>query len=254
MPGNTRSRWMASDSYRATSRVRLGRGPTSDIWPARTLSSWGSSSSEYLRMNRPTDVMRGSFWSLNSTELICPSRLTRLQALLGIDDHRAELDDVEGPAVFAYALLAEEHRAAAGQLDGRGDGQADGQEEQRDDGGQDEGSMVAWRWQAPTPSAGRSTCSIDRPAAGRRLRRDPATSTMPGATTSSTCRSARAQPSRRRGCPVRSGWLETATTSAPVRSTALRVSSGFPSTGRPSTSGRRDEVVSIPDTQAPTMR
>ena len=43
-----------------------GRGPTRLMSPFTTFHSWGSSSSEVFRRNRPTRVTRGSFEILNS--------------------------------------------------------------------------------------------------------------------------------------------------------------------------------------------
>ena len=62
MPGRTLNRRMRAASVnRCTSRVAMGRGPTSDMSPVRTLKSCGSSSMEVRRNSRPMAVVRGSF-------------------------------------------------------------------------------------------------------------------------------------------------------------------------------------------------
>lgn len=57
-------------------RSRVGRGPTSDMSPSRTLRSCGSSSIEVLRSHLPTGVTRGSF--LRACRMIGPSSSTRI--------------------------------------------------------------------------------------------------------------------------------------------------------------------------------
>src|SRR5262249_20599049 len=69
MPGLTsRIRFSASE-YMRHSRKQFGRGPTRLMSPARTLRSWGNSSSLKRRMTCPTRVMRGSLAGVASTPL-----------------------------------------------------------------------------------------------------------------------------------------------------------------------------------------
>ena len=78
--------------------------------PISTFQSCGSSSSEALRISRPTGVIRGSslsFWVL--VPLGARGRVggeVRLELAVGVDHHRAQLPDAEHPAAAADAILA----------------------------------------------------------------------------------------------------------------------------------------------------
>ena len=67
-----------------------------------------------LRIQLPTAVMRGSRCILKTGPGLLVLRQELLLQLLCVDDHRAKLEHVEGPAVVADALLPEEHRPAGG--------------------------------------------------------------------------------------------------------------------------------------------
>ncbi len=60
MPGFTERRASRHGGQSWFSLKGEGRGPTTDIWPARTLKNWGSSSMLVLRRKWPMGVMRGS--------------------------------------------------------------------------------------------------------------------------------------------------------------------------------------------------
>ncbi len=60
IPGWTCRRRRSRSEYRFTSEGTGGRGPTSDMSPATTFQSWGSSSMLLLRMALPIHVIRGS--------------------------------------------------------------------------------------------------------------------------------------------------------------------------------------------------
>ena len=72
-----RPRWRGL--YCATCAGSVGRGPISDISPRSTFTRFGSSSSEVLRRNAPTRVMRESFASIASPAPTCsaPSTIVR---------------------------------------------------------------------------------------------------------------------------------------------------------------------------------
>ena len=75
----------------------------------------------YRRSSRPTRVTRGSAADLEqhaADALVESGQASNL--LVGVVDHRAELDHLERLAVQADALRAVEHRPLAGQLDGDG--------------------------------------------------------------------------------------------------------------------------------------
>ena len=58
--------------------------------------------------------------------------------LLGVDDHGAELVDLEDTAAQAGAFLLEEHGAFAVELDAEGDDEEEGQSDEYDAGGEDD--------------------------------------------------------------------------------------------------------------------
>ena len=75
----------------------------------------------HLRRKRPTRVIRGSSWILNSgAAALHLVEVGEGEALrLGVGDHRAELHDPERPARAAVARLAEEDRSLRVQPDGQ---------------------------------------------------------------------------------------------------------------------------------------
>ena len=107
--------------------------------PPSTLSSWGSSSSESRRSHRPTGVTRGSLAHLEQ-QAVGDVRASRRSSScrVGVDDHAAELQHREGPAVDA-------RRAPGGTAPGRGwtactasgDGQQHRREQQQRQAGDD---------------------------------------------------------------------------------------------------------------------
>ena len=82
MPG--RALWrLPSTGPNESADTGSGRGPTSDMSPRSTLSSWGSSSIDSLRIHLPTRVMRGSSCILNSSpsdSLLSARSSTRVSA------------------------------------------------------------------------------------------------------------------------------------------------------------------------------
>ena len=125
MPGLTRRRWMSSESHASVSWGRAGRGPTRLISPRTTFQSWGSSSIEVLRRMRPTRVTRGSCLILKSGPSASFSSSSVVELLLGVDDHRAQLEHAERLGVAPDADLAEEHRPLGVELDRDGRDQQD---------------------------------------------------------------------------------------------------------------------------------
>ena len=88
--------------------------------PRTTFQSCGSSSIDVRRITRPTRVIRAS-----------PRSTAKPGALpLGVDDHRAELEQLEVLAVLADAHLPEQHRPAVLELRRE---RGDGQQRARDD-------------------------------------------------------------------------------------------------------------------------
>ena len=96
-------------------------------------------------MNRPTRRdPRIAFELEQRTAAVVVLGPQRGEALLGVDDHRAELEDLELDAVSTDPPLAEQHRAAIGQRDGGGDHQHQrGQHDEHHDGHRDvEGALA----------------------------------------------------------------------------------------------------------------
>ena len=120
MPGVVSSRRLAQPVICSDSWITNGRGPTRLISPRSTFHSCGSSSMLHLRRNAPTRVMRGSSCDLEQRPAALHLvEVGHLEALgLGVDDHRAELDDPELAPAAPVARLAEEDRAARVELDG----------------------------------------------------------------------------------------------------------------------------------------
>ena len=79
--------------YWATSEGIWGRGPTIDISPRSTFSSWGNSSSELRRTNLPTRVMRGSSRILKaapSASFRMMLSMITLRTMVGLDPTHAD--------------------------------------------------------------------------------------------------------------------------------------------------------------------
>ena len=85
------------------------------------MNSWGSSSSDVWRSRRPIWVTRGILRHLEQWPGTVVELAQLLDALVGVDDHRAELEDRERHAVLARALLAVDDRAGRVEPDRQGD-------------------------------------------------------------------------------------------------------------------------------------
>ncbi len=75
----------------------------------------------YLRMNRPTRGDARIAPHLEDGPRLLVLRHELGLQLLGVHDHRPELEHVERPAVLPDPRLLEEHRASRGELDGQRD-------------------------------------------------------------------------------------------------------------------------------------
>ena len=116
MPGRQVERRRPCPTMCSSSSRISGRGPTRLISPRSTLISCGSSSSDQRAQEaaerRDPRVVRDLEHPRAVLGVLVQVRRPRL-ALLRVDVHRAELEDLEAPAAGAHPLLAEEHRARA---------------------------------------------------------------------------------------------------------------------------------------------
>ena len=170
IPGRTRSRSWASAGHISTSVGSAGRGPTTLISPRSTFQNCGSSSSESLRRYRPIGVTRGSLRILNSAPSLSFWCHQLGLARLGVDHHRAQLDDLELPAVATDPDLTEEDRTGRRQpVRDRGDGD----DRDGDDQCHDRDRDVEHPLGRGSPSVADDRLDVDEGAAAEVLGADP---------------------------------------------------------------------------------